>query len=128
MPDQPFDGKPLDDLILVPDGKLAALRHDLQQDSAFSQLRADIVGLQIDIHTAIPSYMTQIHLLIQCRQPRVRVNPPWKSGQGRQGWKGHTRRDVATGPPLMRSLVVVVGEKCLCHFTHFFEGAGPMDL
>jgi len=40
------------------------------------------------------------------------------SGQRGQHWKGHTRGNVATSPPLMRPLIVVVGKKCFGHFSH----------
>src|SRR6266446_104671 len=80
LADQAFDGKQLDHLILVPHGKLAALRFHLEEDAASGHLRTKVVGGQIDIDAAIPTHMTQIHLLIQRGQPGIRINPLW------EGW------------------------------------------
>jgi hypothetical protein len=65
LPDQTFDRKPLDDLVLMPDGQLAVLGKHLQQNRPSSQLWADVVGRQIEIDTAIATHMAQIHLPIE---------------------------------------------------------------
>jgi hypothetical protein len=75
LADQTFDRKQLDDLILVPNGKLATVRLHLEEDAPSGHLRTEGVGGQIEIDAAIPTHMTQIHLLIQRAQPGIRVNP-----------------------------------------------------
>ena len=75
LADQAFDGKQLDNLVLVPNGKLATLRFHLQEDTPSGHLRTEVVGGQIEIDAAIPTHMTQIHLLIQRDQPGIQVNP-----------------------------------------------------
>jgi hypothetical protein len=65
LPDQTFDRKQLDDLVLMPNGKLAALCYHLEQDRTSGQLRTDVVGCQIELDTPITSNMAQIHLPIQ---------------------------------------------------------------
>src|SRR6266446_9871985 len=101
LADQAFDGKQLDNLVLVPNGKLATLRFHLEEDAPSSHVRTEVVGGQIDIDAAIPTHMTQIHLLIQRDQPGIRVNPLWEGVFGGQGWKRHPRRDIPTGASLM---------------------------
>jgi hypothetical protein len=73
-----FDGEQRDDLILVPNSKLTALRLYLYEDSASSHLRADGGGCEIYLDAAISTSMTQIHLLIQWCKPGVWVNPLWE--------------------------------------------------
>lgn len=77
---QAFDGQPLNDLILVPHGKLAVLRFHLQKDGTSGQRRTQVIGGQIDIDTAIPPHMLHIHLLIQRGERGIRVNPRWQGG------------------------------------------------
>jgi hypothetical protein len=80
LPDQTFDRKQLDDLVLMPNGKLVVLGYHLSQDRTSGHLRTNVGGGQIDIDTAIATHMAQIHLPIQWSQPGIRVNPLW------QGW------------------------------------------
>jgi hypothetical protein len=79
LADQPLDREQLDDLILGPDSKLATLCYHLQQDCPPGQLRAYVIGYQVNIHTAISAHMTQLHLLIQAGQPGIWINALWKS-------------------------------------------------
>jgi len=65
LAEQAFAGKQLDDLILVPHGKLATVRLHLQEDAPSGHLRTEVVGGQIDIDAASATHMTQRHLLIQ---------------------------------------------------------------
>jgi len=67
LADQAFDGKQLDDLVLVPNGKLAALRFHLEEDGPSGHVRTKVVGGQINIGAAISPDLTQVHLLIECR-------------------------------------------------------------
>jgi hypothetical protein len=78
LADRAFDGKQLDELILLPHGKLAMLCPHWQQDRPPGQLRTDIIRCQVN--AAISAHMTQIHLLIQAGQPGIGVNSFWKSG------------------------------------------------
>src|SRR5260221_8364584 len=55
LADQAFDGKQLDNLVLVPHGKLATVRLHLEEDAPSSHLRTEGVGGQIDIDAAIPT-------------------------------------------------------------------------
>ena len=80
LSDQAFDGKQLDNLILMPNGSLATLRFHLEENAPSGHLGTEGVGGQIDIDAAIPTHMTQIHLLIQRDQPGMRVNPLWQGG------------------------------------------------
>ena len=91
LADQAFDGKQLDHLVLVPHGKLATLRFHLEEDAPSGHLRTEVVGGQIDIDAAIPTHMTQIHLLIQRDQPSVRVNPQMPRA-GKVGKVGNATR------------------------------------
>jgi len=91
LADQAFDGKQLDHLVLVPNGKLATLRFHLEEDAPSGHLRTEVVGGQIDIDAAIPTHMTQIHLLIQRDQPSVRVNPQMPRA-GKVGKVGNATR------------------------------------
>jgi len=67
LADPAFDGKQLDDVVLVPNGKLAALRFHLEEDGPSGHGRTKVVGGQINIGAAISPDMTQVHLLIECR-------------------------------------------------------------
>jgi hypothetical protein len=80
LPDQTFERKQLDDLVLMPNGKLAALGSHFEQDRMSGQLRTDVVGCQIELDTPIATHMAQIHLPIQWSQPGIRVHPLWESG------------------------------------------------
>jgi hypothetical protein len=91
LADQAFDGKQLDHLVLVPNGKLATVRLHLEEDAPSGHLRTEGVGGQIDIDAAIATHMTQIYLLIQCCKPGVWVNPRMASA-GTVGKTGKATR------------------------------------
>jgi hypothetical protein len=80
-----------------------------------ASLRTEVVGGQIDIDAAIPTHMSQIHLLIQRGQPGIRVNPRLR---GLVRWARRVKATQGGTFPLERRLsgtfVVVVLEKCLC--------------
>jgi hypothetical protein len=124
---QAFDGQPLDDLILVPHGKLAVLRFHLQEHGTSSQRRTQVIGGQIDIDAAIPPHMPQIHLLIERGERGMRVNPRGQGGSDGQGGKRDRRRAIATGASLLGTFVVGVLEKRLRHLPDRLEGARSMD-
>ena len=54
-------------MVLVPNGKLAALRFHLEEDGPSGHVRTKVVGGQINIDAAISPDMTQVHLLIEYR-------------------------------------------------------------
>jgi hypothetical protein len=118
-PTKPGNGKQLDHLVLVPNGKLVTLRFHLEEDARSSHLRTEVVGGQIDIDAAIPTHMTQLHLLIQRDQPGIRVNPQMpRAGSG--GKVGNATRG-GTFPQerrLLGTFVVVVLEKRLGHLAY----------
>ena len=74
-PTSPGNGKPFDDLVLMPNGKLAALRYHLQQNRTPGHLGTDRIRRKVDIDPRISTHMAEVHLLIQGRQPGIRVNP-----------------------------------------------------
>jgi len=59
----------------MPNGQLAVLGEHLEQDRASSQLRAELIGRQIEIGTPIATHRAQIHLPIQSSQPAIGINP-----------------------------------------------------
>jgi hypothetical protein len=93
-----------------------------------ASLRTNVIRCQVNVHAAISAHMTQIALLISGGKPGIGVHSFWESWEGGQGRTSDTRRDIATGPSLMRTFLVVVLEKCLCDLTHLLQVTWVMNL
>ncbi len=119
LPGQTFDRKQLDDLVLMPNGKLAALGYHLEQDRTSGQLRPDVVGRQIELDTPITSHMAQIHLPIQESQPGIRVHPRMaRAGKGGNVGKATRGGTLPQVRRLSGTFFVVVLEKRLCDLAY----------
>jgi hypothetical protein len=128
LPNKPLDRQLLDDLIRMPDDKLRLFCMHLQEDLTSRHSLIDVVACQIDVDTPIPADATQVRPVIEYGQPPIRINPFWKGRQGRQAGKGDARRDIATGSPLMRPLIIVMLEEGISDLAHFLQRCWLMPL
>jgi|SRR6266567_8204531 len=127
-PTSPLIGSFLTRLFRMPDDKLRPFGIHLQEDLTSRPSRIDIVGCQIHVDTPISANATQVRLVVEYAQPPIRINPLWKGRQYRQAGKGDTRRDIATGSPLMRPLIVVMLEEGIGDLAHLLQRCRSMPL
>jgi len=127
-PHQILDGKRFDLGGGVPDAETAQEGIDVLSHVLSIPLLADVVGFQINIHTAIRAYPAHIASAIYGSQPPIRVNPGRQLPQRGQVGKGYRWWSVLARAPLVRSLLVVVLLKCLCNFTHLLKSPSTKYL
>ena len=104
----------------------ALLGIDQQRDVLATQLAREVIGLLIDLHTAIGADFAVQQVSMKRQQPAVGIDPLGQGGQGGQGRKSHPRGLIAAAPALMGTLLVGVLLIGLGHVLDFLSGGRPM--
>jgi hypothetical protein len=93
---QPFDGHLLDQAILVVDLKKLLGGIDHKRDMLASQSLLDIIGLLVDIDTAIRTDTTSKSMPMSALQPTIGIDLIRQRGELGERREGHTRRLILT--------------------------------
>src|SRR2546421_8575824 len=115
---QALDGNLLDEGTCVPDLEELLLCLHEENHLLTGQCLLDVIRLQVDIDTAIRADATGKCLPMNALEPAIRIDGFRHRSKIWQGWMRDTWRSILAGSSLMRTLLIGMLHKALCHLTN----------